>query len=103
VHVKGCVGMLLEAIVPALDRMDVRSLMQGPTEITIDDIRPAATHAHANPDRVFYKVVRQRSVDLAAWSNRCSKCDFRLGALAATAVSATGPRDAEPPPVALAG
>jgi hypothetical protein len=103
VHVKGCVGMLLEAIVPALDRMDVRSLMQGPTEITIDDIRRAATHAHANPDRVFYKVVHQRSVDLAAWSNRCSACDFRRGALAATAVSATGPRDAESPPVALAG
>jgi hypothetical protein len=90
VHVKGCLGMLLDAIVPALDRMEIRSLMQGPSEITIADLKMAAARAEANPDRVFYKIVQDRSVKLSAWANACRETDYRPGALAAAVVSATG-------------
>ena len=86
-HVRGCVGMLLEAVVPSLLRLHVRSLMQGPSEITIDDIRQAADHARANPDRVFYDIVRGRSIELKAWADRCRETDESPGALAAAAVS----------------
>jgi hypothetical protein len=87
VHVKGCLGMLLEAIVPALVEMNVRSLMQGPSEVTIEDIRRAAKHAEANPDRVFYEIVRRRSAELSKWAEQCRETDARPGALAAAAVS----------------
>jgi hypothetical protein len=88
-HVKGCLGMLIESIVPALERAHVRSLMQGPREITIDDIKRAASHAKANPDRVFYAIVSDRSVRLAEWAGGCLEPDFAPGALGSTVISAT--------------
>ena len=86
-HVKGCLGMLLRAIVPALVERDVRSLMQGPSEVTIEDIERAAEHAKGNPDRVFYAIVQRRSAELSKWANRCHGTDDRPGALAAASVS----------------
>jgi hypothetical protein len=94
-HVKGCLGMLIEAIAPALERLKVRSLMQGPREITIDDIRRAAGHAKANPDRVFYKIVRDRSNRLADWASGCFEPDYSPGALGATVVSAASEHEDE--------
>jgi hypothetical protein len=79
--------MLLDAIVPALERAGVRSLMQGPSEITIEDIRRAAGHASPNPDRVFYKIVQQRSAELRDWTAKCLEPDYRPGALAAASAS----------------
>ena len=87
-HVKGCLGMLLGSIVPALERMKVTSLMQGPSEITIDDIRSAAASAHANPDRVFYRVVLARCEDLRSWADECREADLSPGALASASPSA---------------
>jgi hypothetical protein len=92
-HVKGCVGMLLDAIVPALVGTNVRSLMQGPSEISINDIKAAAAKARPNPDRVFFRVVEQRSIELTRWANECRETDFRPGALAAASVSATADAD----------
>jgi hypothetical protein len=86
VHVKGCVGMLLNALVPSLKRLNVKSLMQGPAEITIGDVESAALHAKPNPDRAFYEVVRNRSEELSRWGARCEAIDHRPGALAATAL-----------------
>jgi hypothetical protein len=91
-HVKGCIGMLLAALLPELERCDVRSLMQGPTEVTIADIKAAAAHAEANPDRVFYRIVKDRSRQLSEWAQEARDVvDLRPGALSAAAVSATGP------------
>jgi len=84
-NVKGCVGMLLAAIVPALEQMQAGSLMEGPSEITLDDIRRAAAHAHPNPDRVFSKIVKERSASLRSWSADCDEIDYSPGALAGTA------------------
>jgi hypothetical protein len=88
-HVKGCLGMLLTAIVPALEHVKVTSLMQGPSEITIADIRAAAGAAHPNRDRVLYRVVMQRCEDLAEWAKDCDEPDYRPGALAAASHSGT--------------
>jgi hypothetical protein len=82
-RVKGCLGMLLNAVLPALDRLGVQSLMQGPSELTIDDLHTAASRARPNPDRVFYKVVLDRSAKLASWAETCDGTDCRPGALAA--------------------
>jgi hypothetical protein len=87
-HVKGCLGKLLAAIIPALERMEVTSLMQGPSEITMRDIKSAAAAARANPDRVFYRVVRERSEELEKWAGDCREPDFRPGALASASPSA---------------
>lgn len=84
-HVKGCVGMLLTAIVPALDDLKVRSLMEGPSEIKLEHIKDAARWKAENPDRVFAKIVLSRSESLAEWATKCSEIDFDPGALAATA------------------
>jgi hypothetical protein len=83
-HVKGCVGMLLTAIVPALQRLGTASLMQGPSEVTMQDIETAASQAHANPDRVFYRIAKHRSAELETWAGLCHETDFRPGAMAAS-------------------
>lgn len=82
-HVKGCVGMLLQAILPALKRMKARSLMQGPAEITIADIEAAALREKPNPDTVFYEIVQDRSNELRKWADECRGTDCGSGALAA--------------------
>ena len=72
-HVKGCLGILLGAIVPALEGMEVRSLMQGPSEITIEDLKTAVTRAQANTDRVFYRIAQDRSAKLLEWGGPVSR------------------------------
>lgn len=87
-HVKGCVGILLKALVPALHRQHVTSLMQGPAEVTLADIRVAAGSPHTNSDKAFFQVVTTLAARLSAWADRCRSVDERPGALAATCSSA---------------
>jgi hypothetical protein len=63
--------------------------MQGPDEITIEEIKKAAADAKPNPDRVFFRIVENRAAKLTDWAKACGPTDFRPGALAAAAVSAT--------------
>jgi hypothetical protein len=86
-HVKGCLGMLLSAIVPALDRAKVSSLMQGPSEVTINEIKAVAEDAHANPDKVFFRIVQNRRAKLADWADRCRDIATAPGALASAVAS----------------
>jgi hypothetical protein len=92
VHVKGCLGLLLNALVPALRRTHVRSLMQSGTEVTIECIEKAASWQHQNPDLVFYRIAQELAEGLSNWTTQCDHIDFRPGAMAAAAVSAAGTR-----------
>lgn len=80
-HVKGCLGILLAAILPRLE--GVGTLMQGPREVTIEQLRGAASQARPNPNRSMARVVKERSDALGLWANNCQDIDYRPGALAA--------------------
>jgi hypothetical protein len=80
-HVKGCLGMLIAAILPRL--RTAGSLMQGPREVTFGQLEAAASRADDNPNRHMARVVKQRSAVLEEWAARCTDIDYRAGALAA--------------------
>lgn len=80
-HVKGCVGVLLNALLQELEQAG--SLMQGPREVTYADLSRAAAHAKPNPNRQMARVVQERAEALNLWATRCEDPDYRPGALAA--------------------
>jgi hypothetical protein len=84
-HVKGCVGKLLAAIVPELS--GAGTIMQGPRELTFDELQTAASKAEDNPDRLLSAVAEDRAKKLTAWAQGCHEPDFGPGALAAAPMS----------------
>ena len=82
-HVKGCLGVLISAILPHLK--DAGTLMQGPREVTFGHLETAAEHAEPNPNRHMARVVEGRAEDLKNWAAKCQGVSYRPGALAATA------------------
>jgi hypothetical protein len=82
-HVKGCLGVLLKAILPQLEQAG--TLMQGPREVTPADLERAANLAQPNPNRHMARVVAERAKALETWAAACHVVNYRPGALAATA------------------
>jgi hypothetical protein len=103
-HVKGCVGELMQAIVPALKALDVGTFMQGTYELTLEDFILAGQQAKPNPDRMLARIATERSAELGTWSMACP-----LGHPPASSGEPTRRDDypihpqAPPPPGALAG
>ena len=62
--------------------------MQGPKEVSLEQIKAAADEAKPNPDLVFFKIAEDRAKQLRKWATGCKEVDFSAGALAAAAVSA---------------
>ena len=82
-HVKGCVGMLIKAIVPALEKLDYTEFMQGRGTVSLAQLRSAAAEAAPNPDRYLAQVVLDRSRKLRDWAADCPhEVDTAAGALA---------------------
>jgi hypothetical protein len=84
-HVKGCIGRLLTPILPHLK--DVGTVMQGSSELTLEDLRDAATYAKENPDRLLNEIAKDRAAKLEKWAGECQHTDYERGALAAPCVS----------------
>jgi hypothetical protein len=95
-RVKGCVGALLSAIMPAVQKLGYKDFMKGPGHgfITIDEMEEAARKASRHPDGYFEAIVEDRSEKLQKWSESCAGLSFAAGMLgpAGCAVRATGDR-----------
>jgi hypothetical protein len=82
-HVKGCVGTLIKAIVPELEKLDYTEFMQGTRTVSLVQLQSAAAAATPNPDRYLAQVVQDRSAKLRDWAARCpQEVDTAAGALA---------------------
>jgi hypothetical protein len=73
-HVKNCVGVLLNAIMPAVGKLGYRKFMRGSESgfVTLDEMQDAASHHEVNPDGHLEAIVKQRAEQLAAWSSMCT-------------------------------
>jgi hypothetical protein len=93
-HVKGCLGVLIKAILPHLQ--DAGTLMQGPREVTFDDLKRAANYAKPNPNRHMARVVDDRAKALKNWGARCHDVSYRgsVESLCAKPGYAAAPSDA---------
>lgn len=71
-NVKGCVGTLIKAILPELEKLHYTEFMQGSRLVSLAQLRSAAAAAAPNPDRYLAQVVQDRSSKLRDWAARCS-------------------------------
>jgi hypothetical protein len=77
-RLKGCIGNLITAILPAVEKLGFHDFMKGPGHdpndhfVSIDQIRAAAGMKKHHPDGYFEKITENRSNSLREWSQKCS-------------------------------
>jgi hypothetical protein len=81
-RVKGCVGTLIGALLPALTGLGYADFMQGNRKVMLAELRAAAETATANPDGFLDRLVADRSRGLTDWAATCRLADFGDGGLA---------------------
>jgi hypothetical protein len=80
-RVKGCIGMLLDAVLPALKAFGGEEFMHGARTVTIEELDVAAAKKDKNPDGMLEKILEDRSETLRDWSRRCTTTVLHTGAL----------------------
>jgi hypothetical protein len=84
-RVKGCLGVLINSILPALGRLPYSDFMQGQQLVSYSDLKTAAASASPNPDGYLERLVSERASRLDEWAARCSSCAFGAGVLSTAA------------------
>jgi hypothetical protein len=94
-RVKGCVGALMTAIMPAVRKLGYKDFMKGPGVgfVTIDEMEKVARKASRHPDGYFESIVEDRSEKLAIWSEACSGLSLSAGMLAPSSCAVRATRD----------
>lgn len=94
-RVKGCIGNLLFAILPAVKNLGYTDFMTAPGHgfITLQQIEEAAAKASPNPDGYFEAMLEDRSRKLSQWSRECVKLSTSAGMLATAACAITPARN----------
>jgi hypothetical protein len=70
-RVRGCVGTLVDSVLPAVERLEYTDFIQGPRTVTRRQLQVAARSKSTNPDGFLESVVECYSVRLSSWSRRC--------------------------------
>ena len=90
-RVRGCIGRLINSLLPALERLGYTDFVEDPTPITLEEIREATKTAEdKNPDGLLERIVRNRIDRLTKWSNDCHITDMSAGSLASTVTGSCG-------------
>lgn len=86
-RVKGCIGALMTAIIPAVRELGYTDFMTGPGYgfITLKQMEDVAAKASHHPDGYFEMIVKDRSEKLTEWSQRCTTSSLSPGQLATAA------------------
>lgn len=91
-RIKGCIGRLIESLIPALEGLGYSDFMQDPRPVTLGELKVAASSAMGNPDGLLERIVTDRSEKLALWSKGCRVPVLAPGSLASTLPSHHGLR-----------
>jgi hypothetical protein len=70
-RVRGCVGTLVDAVLPSVERLGYTDFIQGPRTVTRRQLEVAARSKSSNPDGFLESVVECYSHRLSNWSRRC--------------------------------
>lgn len=82
-RVKGCIGALIKAILPAVRDLGYTDFMKGPGHgyVTLKEMEQAAAKASRHPDGYFEAIIKDRSTKLEKWSKKCTAVSFSDGEL----------------------
>jgi hypothetical protein len=88
-RVKGCIGTLMKAIMPAVQNLGYTDFMQasGHRFITLKQMEEVAAKASHHKDGYFEMLVQDRSEKLKQWSAQCTPLSTSLGMLATASVA----------------
>jgi hypothetical protein len=70
-RVRGCVGRIISALVPALEHLGYVDFMQGNQRVLLSDLQAAASSGTHNPDGFLDSLVTKRYDRLLAWAAPC--------------------------------
>jgi hypothetical protein len=83
-RVRGCVGRIISAVVPALKQLGYSDFMQGNHEVMLADLEIAALSGTHNPDGFLDRIVEDRRRRLVEWATPCRPSSMKDCRLAAT-------------------
>ncbi|MET8448034.1 hypothetical protein [Streptomyces sp. NPDC005209] len=86
VHVQGCIGKLVEAVLPRLHGFGYQEIIHGAQKVMISDLDRAAASATENPDGYLDKLSTQLANELKEWAQDCREQPLAPGALGTAAV-----------------
>jgi len=91
IRVKGCLGTLMKAILPAVRNLGYTDFMKGPGHglVTLGQMEEAAGKASKHPDGYFETIVEDRSERLERWSRGCTELSTSPGVLATASCALT--------------
>lgn len=82
-RVRGCVGRLITAVVPALKRLGYSDFIQGNQRILLAELEVAAASGTNNPDGFLDRLVDDRCAKLRSWALACERTEPAGARLAA--------------------
>jgi hypothetical protein len=82
-QIKGCIGKLINALIPRLKRLHYEDFIQGSQLVMISQLQKAAESKHTNPDRYLDRLSTKFAHDLRKWATNASGVYTGLGCLAA--------------------
>jgi hypothetical protein len=85
-RVRGCVGTLINAVMPAVERLLYTEFVQASEPVQLEELRLAARSVSQHKDGFLERLLEKRVQQLVVWSEACNTCDFSPGQLAAAAV-----------------
>lgn len=83
--VKGCLGMAIKALIPALEKQGYTDFIQGSEVVTLSQLREATKSAKPNPDQFLRQVVTKHLDRLKKWAAKGEHDELPLGSPVATA------------------
>jgi hypothetical protein len=82
-RMRGCLGRIISAVVPALTQLGYSDFLQGNQKVMLADLEAAGASGTHNPDGFLDRIVADRRKRLCAWSGTCELSrpqDSRLAA-----------------------
>ncbi|QYN34039.1 hypothetical protein K1T35_37240 [Pseudonocardia sp. DSM 110487] len=80
--VKGCIGKLIDTIVPHLEECSYKEFIEGPRVVTLAQLQEAAASKKDKSDHFLAVMMDERCAMLKAWAEQChSNFSLRCGAL----------------------
>jgi hypothetical protein len=91
-RVKGCIGFLMKAIMPAVQSLGYTDFMKGPGHglVNLKEMEDVAAKASHHPDGYFEMIVKDRSIKLEKWSQKCTGISRSAGMLAPASFALRG-------------
>jgi len=83
-RVRACVGRLISALLPSLQRLGYSDFMQGNQRVLLHQLKEAAQRASRNPDLFLNRMVEAKETCLSQWAERCSSIQIYPGSMAST-------------------